>query len=135
MPITWESSFETGHRDIDAQHRTLLAIVDELESAEAQPHDSHEFILDVLGHVMDFTISHFSMEEDLMQNVGYPAESSAEMVAQHREFTAYARLRVLEFRAGEMDSILPLQSFLSSWLITHEVGLDKMLAEFIRQRM
>lgn len=134
MPIAWNESYETGHHDIDAQHRRLLTLVDDLEAAEAHTHDSGEVILGVLGHVMDFTILHFGMEEDLMKQVGYPTSATQEMIEQHREFTSYARLRVLEFRRGEMVSVLPLQAFLAEWLTAHEVGLDRLLADFIRAR-
>jgi hemerythrin len=134
MAITWDPSYDTGNEHIDRQHRELLAIVDGLESAEAHAHGSRELILDVLSEVMAFTISHFAMEEDLMTLVDYPAAAREEMIEQHAEFTSYARLRVLEFRRGELASVLPLQAFLADWLTLHEIGLDKLLADFIRSR-
>jgi hemerythrin-like metal-binding protein len=134
MAVTWDSSYETGDPSIDLQHRELLAIVDELEAAEAERHHSHEAILRVLGHVMDFALSHFLMEEELMVQVGYPSPAVEEMVEQHREFTSYSRLRVLEFRAGELGSVLPLQAFLADWLVVHEFGLDRYFADFLRER-
>jgi hemerythrin-like metal-binding protein len=134
MAVTWDSSYETGDPSIDLQHRELLAIVDELDAAEAEHHHSHEAILRVLGHVMDFALSHFLMEEELMVQVGYPSPAVDEMVEQHREFTSYSRLRVLEFRAGELGSVLPLQAFLTEWLVLHEFGLDKVFADFLRDQ-
>jgi len=134
VAITWDASYETGNASIDQQHKKLLSVVDELESAEAHTHGSSELILAVLGHVMDLTISHFAMEEDLMRRVRYPLVDREEMIQQHREFTSYARLRVLEFRRGELVSVLPLRAFLAEWLMIHEVGLDKRLADFIREQ-
>jgi len=129
MGVTWEEAFETGHLEIDRQHRELLALVDGLESAQANARDS---ILGVLQHVMDFTHTHFLMEELLMVEVGYPSPAREEMIAQHTEFTAYARLRVLEFRKNTLVDVLPLQAFLAEWLTLHEFGLDRLLADFIR---
>lgn len=134
MPIAWDSSYETGHKVIDAQHRALLAVVNELESSDGQQRDSRDVILGVLSHIMDLSLSHFAMEEDLMTLVDYPADPTAEMILQHREFTFHARRRVLEFRRGEMLSVLPLQESLADWLVGHEVGSDKLLAEYIRER-
>jgi hemerythrin len=134
MAITWDPSYETGDPSIDSQHRELLAIVDELEVAEAHLHDSHDAIMHVLGRVMDFALSHFLMEEELMVQVGYPSPAFEEMIEQHREFTSYSRLRVLEFRSGGLASVLPLQAFLAEWLTVHEFGLDKILADFLRER-
>jgi hemerythrin-like metal-binding protein len=134
MAVTWDTSYETGDPSIDLQHRELLAIVHELEAAEADVHHSHEAILRVLGHVMDFALSHFLTEERLMAQVGYPSPAFDEMVDQHREFTSYSRLRVLEFRAGELGSVLPLQAFLTDWLVVHEFGLDRLFADFLREQ-
>lgn len=134
MGITWDPSYETGNIAIDLQHRQLLAIVDELESAEVHARGSRETLLKVLDHVMEFTVSHFFMEEDLMAAVDYPSPACDEMILQHREFTSYARLRVVEFRQDALTSVLPLQAFLSGWLTIHEFGLDKLLADYIRER-
>lgn len=131
VAIVWESAYETGHADIDRQHRELLGLVNQLEAAEA---DSHEILLRALDHVMEFTLSHFILEEDLMAEVAYPSKPREKMIEQHREFTSYARLRFIEFRAGKLASVMPLQSFLAEWLTGHEFGLDRLLADFIRQR-
>ena len=56
------------------------------------------------------------------------------MIEQHREFHAYPRFRVLEFRSGGLASVLPLQAFLAEWLTVHEFGLDKAFADFLRER-
>jgi hemerythrin len=134
MAVTWDPSYETGDPSIDLQHRGLLAIVDELDAAEEDLHDSREAIMDVLVRVMEFALSHFLLEEELMVKVGYPSPALEEMIEQHREFTSYSRLRVLEFRSGELGSVLPLQAFLAEWLIVHEFGLDKLFADFLRER-
>lgn len=134
MSVTWDPSYETGNVAIDLQHRQLLAIVDELESAEVRGSGTRKLILEVLDRVMEFTLSHFVMEEQLMAQVDYPSPACDEMILQHREFTAYARLRVLESRNGDIVSVLPLQVFLAGWLTIHEFGLDKLLADFIRER-
>ena len=131
MGVIWEEAFETGHVEIDRQHRELLALVDDLESAQEE---SPESLLRVLQHVMDFTHTHFLMEEILMVDVRYPSSACEEMIAHHAEFTSYARLRVMEFRKGALVSVLPLQAFLAEWLTRHEFGLDCLLADFIRQQ-
>ena len=130
MAVVWDEAFETGHIEIDRQHRELLALVDDLESAEAESPDA---LLRVLEHVMEFTLTHFLLEEDLMVEVSYPQLPREQMIEQHREFTSYARLRVLEFRKGSLVSVLPLQAFLAEWLTRHEFGLDRLLADFIRK--
>jgi len=91
-------------------------------------------LLRTLQHLMDFAHTHFLMEEHLMEGVHYPSRARDEMIAQHAEFTSYSRLRVLEFRKGALVSVLPLQAYLAEWLTLHEIGLDRLLAEFIREQ-
>jgi len=131
MTVIWAESYETGNFDIDQQHRELLALVDELECAESESKDA---LFRVLDHVMDFTVTHFSREEDLMIEVDYPLPARDQMIEQHKEFVAYVRLRFIEFRGGELVSVMPLQAFLVGWLTLHEFGLDRALADFIRAR-
>jgi hemerythrin len=88
----------------------------------------------VLVKVLDFTIQHFGMEEDLMRSVQYPSQPTLEMIQQHREFTDYARLRVLEFSSSGATAIQPLGAFLREWLVGHEFGLDRKLVAWIRER-
>jgi hemerythrin len=134
MDIGWDPSLETGNVDIDRQHRQLLEIVDRLETVEAESHGSREAILLVLSEITDFAGSHFAMEQDLMREVDYPPVPTIEMIEQHQDFKAYARLRVLEFRSGDLLSVKPLRTFLTDWLTIHEFGLDRALADFIRDR-
>lgn len=127
---TWDESLETGNELIDRQHRELIAFLDELQEVAA---DSESDVLRMLDKVMDFTIYHFHSEEELMALVKYPAVPTRLMTEQHQEFKSYARLRVLEFRAGDMVSVQPLASFIEEFLKVHEFGMDRLLADWIRE--
>lgn len=131
MASTWNASMETGDPLIDAQHRDVVNLLDDLQASHLAP--------DVVGHralekLMDFTVTHFAAEESLMRRVGYPATESDRMVAGHRRFQDYARLRVVEFRMGNSATLLSLHAFLYDWLTEHEFGLDRALVEWIHTR-
>jgi len=130
MTITWNRSYETGDPAIDEQHRKLLALVNDLETAQ----DSRETLVHALDEILKFTITHFAIEEDLMDRVQYPVSPKREMIEQHREFASYARLRFLEFRRGDLTSVVTLRDYLGEWLTLHEFGVDELLATFIHQR-
>lgn len=134
MIPSWDESMETGDPSIDKQHREIIGLVDEFkESEEDGPSATRGDVYDILSRVMDITVEHFVMEEGLMRRVDYEPKLAQEMIAEHREFTAYARLRVLEFRNGETACVRPLHDFLREWLIGHEFGLDRQLAAWIRE--
>lgn len=131
MDSSWDKSLETGNAEIDSQHRELVALNDHLKTTDLESHDA---ALGALDAVMEFAQIHFLSEEELMTDVHYPAAYTKEMREQHQQFKAYARLRVLEFRHGEMLRVLPLQSFLDNWVKVHEFGLDRKLTNWIRRR-
>jgi len=126
---SWDASLETGNELIDGQHRGLILFLDELQ---AMVGGSDSEVLRSLDKVMDFTLTHFHAEEDLMERVGYPPVPTRQMVDQHQEFKSYARLRVIEFRRDEMLSVAPLAAFIEDFLKVHEFGMDRLLADWIR---
>jgi two-component system NtrC family sensor kinase len=128
MLPSWDEAYETGNAMIDDQHRQILQLTDDLERAEIDAAD-RQTIYSVLDQVMDF-----NMEEGLMVSIDYPPEDQMQMVHEHREFKSYARLRVLEFRSGDLTTVLPLKRFLVKWLLEHEFGHDMKLVAYMREK-
>ncbi len=78
VQLVWRSSYECGDAKIDAQHRRLFALGNELINAllDGEPKAEVEVLIDVfVQHIVD----HFNTEEALMSNADAPAEQ------QHRE--------------------------------------------------
>jgi hemerythrin len=132
MPATWEETMATGDPDMDRQHRQIIELVDRLDAIGTDEAAWMTHAHEVLDQVMDLTVTHFTTEELLMAQVGYPADAQERMLEQHRDFKAYARIRVLEFRAGDRSGLALLPGFLRLWLIEHEFGLDRELVSWIR---
>jgi len=128
---TWDESLATGNELIDRQHREVVKLLDRL--AEVQGGSEPE-VLGALDQLIAFASLHFTAEEQLMEEVGYPSVLAEEMITQHRDFSAYARMRVLEFRRGETECVCQLHGFMDEWLKVHEFGLDRLLADWIRGR-
>ena len=131
---SWNESYATGEKQIDDQHRDLLGLVDELEISDREL-ASLSTMRALLDRVLDFNVVHFIMEENLMVRVEYPLIDQIEMRTQHNEFTSFMRLRVIEFQHSPSEDIMPLREFLTDWLITHEFGLDRKLAQFIQSQI
>lgn len=131
MLTGWDESMETGNVHMDEQHRRIIELVDDLQTHSQTGAGS---VFTLLDRVMDLTVTHFMTEEALMDECGYPRDRRDEMLEQHDEFKAYARLRVLEFRKGvDHETVGALHDFLRHWLVDHEFGLDRRLVEWIRQ--
>lgn len=132
MTASWDESMETGDPHMDRQHREIIGLVDRLDDIGVDDASWLRHAHEILDQIMDLTVTHFTTEELLMVRVGYPADAQEAMLKQHRDFKSYARIRVLEFRAGDRSGLAMLPGFLRMWLVEHDFGLDRELVRWIR---
>ncbi len=129
--MEWHSALEVGHELIDADHRALVAALNQLHAAMDQGQDQAE-ILKVLNFLRDYTVTHFQAEEALMFQQHYPGASAhfsahAELVLQVSDFIG-------DYRSGKTMLTVDILAFLESWLMDHILGLDKEFGGFLRNQ-
>lgn len=124
MPfIQWNSSFSVGSPVLDADHRKLIEILNQIYDAW-QEHSSTVELGRLFDELMDYTDGHFSREESKLA-----ARDYADLARHH---AAHERLRelVLAFRsrhlAGQQADKLTeeMAKFLKSWLLDHILEED-----------
>ena len=124
----WSEDNEVFLPQVDAEHRDLFRIADEMQQAiAAQAAAEVKGRLDALAaHAED----HFSHEEWLMQSVKYPAYGWHKQ--QHN--TARRRLGLLAplIENGEPEAAELLLDFLEGWLRDHTGLTDRMMAAYVR---
>ena len=67
--LQWGPDLETGIAVIDAQHKRLVQLVNQMYEAR-QKHDMNT-VGAVIPEMVDYSVSHFNFEEELMQDAGY----------------------------------------------------------------
>ena len=72
MAYTWSPSLETGHHVIDAQHKELVRTANELFEECAQGSAAAGQINKTVDFLVSYTKRHFSEEEALQKQSGYP---------------------------------------------------------------
>lgn len=112
--FVWERSLETGIDVIDSQHRRIVDYINQLYTAISQKRrDDIEPVLDAL---IDYTVTHFAFEEDLMRRAGY------KHIDGHTAVHLAFRNRIMDYKqrfvAGE-DVAKKLLSDLRVWLTNH----------------
>lgn len=129
--IKWDDSLRTGISRVDAQHRTLVDIINEAyEALTAERTES--FMLDVVNKLREYTRQHFATEESLMEQYGYPA--IAEHKSEHSYFTQKTQELEATCRSGEYAGPAEVLGFLTVWLTRHIKGTDKMTCDYLKQR-
>ena len=127
----WKNEYSINIASIDAQHKKLFAIAEDLHEAmrtgQAKPVLSR-----LLDRLVQYTMTHFAQEEGLMKLHAYPDFLAHK--AAHEALTQ----RVLKFQRmfedGETYISIDLMTFLQEWLKNHIQGTDMRYSPFLTQR-
>jgi hemerythrin len=128
--IDWSDEHNVNVREIDDQHRQLVALVNQLHEA-MKLRGGKEAIRRRLGDLIRHTQVHFSTEERLMSDTGYP-----EYGRHKAEHDALLRQVVnLERQVHEGDLLLSFGVALDlrAWAIGHITFSDKPLGLFLNR--
>lgn len=112
--IEWQDDLDTGIEVIDRQHRRMVAMANAV--CEAQERGDRAAIGDVLEGLIDYTLSHFTFEEALMEDAGYAFADAHKRV--HEVYAGRIEDYRRRFRAGE-DVAEELRAMLLGWLFQH----------------
>lgn len=129
--LVWQEDLNTGIQIIDDQHKRIVAMINQLIHADENDH-SREEVGEVLGELVDYTLSHFAFEEALLEEAGYAFTRPHKRV--HEIFTDRVSQFNLRFRAGE-DVTQELINLLSRWLFNHIRNDDKAYAETVKHNI
>lgn len=127
--MPWSEEFVLGIDSIDNQHRWLVDATNQLyDQIESQNPDA-QLVGEVLEGLVDYTMNHFILEEDIFNRLGY-AETEAHK-QEHDEFTRQAMNLLLNYEGGEPLTEDALE-FLKAWLIHHILRVDKAYVPFLK---
>lgn len=122
----WESKYEIGLPKIDAQHQTLVEMLNNLYAAR-QTDQVQEVVESTLDALIEYTKVHFADEEAAMREAQYP------YLEKHRVAHLDLADQVLLMRGNE-TATFELLNFLSEWLKFHIYGADREFGSYMRER-
>ncbi|MCF6365326.1 MAG: bacteriohemerythrin [Bacteroidales bacterium] len=120
--IRWNSTYELGHKEIDEQHMKLVDIINDFYNAFATA-QAHEKIGGIIGELVNYTVFHFTAEEEIFKNSTYP--ETEQHIKTHKEFVDKLKKYHQEVKDGNMTTTYDLMTFLRDWLLEHIMGTDK----------
>ena len=131
--VEWEAKYNTGIKTIDQQHKKLVMVTNELfESCAQGTSEANDAFKKILKDVVAYVKEHFSTEEKLMTDYGYPGYSDHKR--QHEGFVIKVLEQVSLFEEGK--KLVPNQfvRFLREWLLEHIAISDHAYCEFFRAK-
>jgi hemerythrin len=129
MPfMEWTQELETGIKEIDSQHRQFVNLINELDDAIQT--SNADGIKHVIEGVLNYTITHFEFEEELMQKAGFSSLKAHQQ--SHEYFMRKVAVLRGRFNAGENVSLL-LLSMLKDWFVKHIKDEDRNYIDSVKK--
>lgn len=132
--LSWNDSYLLGIPEIDLQHKKLLSLADDMYEIVNGDEDSLKVNLSkVLKSLTDYTVYHFTSEEEFMKKYGYP---SADMhKSMHDNFIAEVTKQIKSLNTATKAEAERLYKFLASWVLNHIAKSDKVWAEYVKPNL
>lgn len=128
--LRWEDSLRVGVLQIDNEHRLICAMMNDLvKVAEAGQSVQSQMLNQSLTALFDAIRRHFSSEEQLLAEAGYPDCAGHQQL--HR--TLEAKLEQMLTNRG-LAVNAELIEFLRHWFLDHLQAEDQKYALFLKSR-
>ncbi|MDY6529570.1 bacteriohemerythrin [Acinetobacter faecalis] len=128
--MEWNDTFNIGIDVIDQQHRQILDYINILEQIRVTGDKSK--IKEVLDDLIDYTQSHFTFEENLLEQVNY------QFLPSHRGIHELFVKKLIGYRQ-KFDMGISIEGdlhrLLSKWLINHIRHDDQDYVDAVRDNM
>lgn len=128
--LEWMDSYSIKIDEIDAQHKKLLSIANELyDLATGDESNYKNGVSKALKKLTDYTEYHFSYEEGFQQKYGYPQHDFHKM--QHDQFIQQVNSQIQKLSNPDSDDGVAFYDFLVKWVLNHIAKSDKVWADFV----
>lgn len=129
--ITWSDSYSVNSPEMDAQHKKLVAMINDLHDAMKDGHGK-EALGRTLDGLIDYAGIHFADEEKLMVKVNF-AELPAHKL-EHEAFVKKAFKLQADFHTDQVVLSFTVMEFLKDWLVNHILKNDKKYGEILHAK-
>lgn len=129
--FVWTPELESGVQIIDAEHKVLIRLADNLHTAMATGNGDRA-IDECLEGLLGYTLVHFTVEEKLMRSYSY-TDATAH-AAEHTYLKNYVRQLIANYNDGALTVTIDTSDFLKEWLINHIMTSDFRLAKFLNSK-
>ena len=118
----WKDEYNTGVTLMDQQHRRLVDLINQLFQCMKDGGD-RMILADVVDELVNYTVTHFRAEEDVMRKHNYPDLEAHQQI--HKNFVDKVGVYANKLKSGERLPPADIYNFLKDWLISHIEKQDR----------
>jgi len=129
--FSWKPAYSVGITAFDDEHKKLFELI--LQMHHALKHmPSKEEARTVLAELKEYTESHFSQEEAMMEKHGYPELEKHKM--EHQEMISKVQEFQQDFESNDVAVSKETLRYLQDWLTNHILKTDKQYSDFFKSK-
>ena len=129
--LDWDERMGIGHEVIDAQHRQLVVLINDLAEAAERGAERRE-LGQLIRAFCDYSSEHFSTEQGLMDSRDYP--EYFQQVDGHEECSTQALDFYREYINGRDVSLRDFLVFVATWFQEHTMRVDQTLRKYLKKK-
>ncbi|MBF0178389.1 MAG: bacteriohemerythrin [Magnetococcales bacterium] len=127
----WTDTLLTGVRDVDDDHKKLVAMVNKIHRLLKESAGSAA-VGQVINELAAYTQFHFAREEKFFDQFGYPDTASHK--EKHVQLLQGVSTLMKEFAEGDFAAPMDLLTVAKAWLINHIMKTDMAFAPFLKEK-
>ena len=113
--MEWTRDLNIGIDVIDEQHRRIVDYINTLHDALEK--DDQQAVAGVFEDLVDYTLTHFTFEESLLEEAGYTYISAHKRL--HQLFVRKLDGYKVRYEDGDKEALAELSRMLKAWLVNH----------------
>lgn len=129
--LTWNHACPIGVKAMDDQHGVLMDTLNELRLALVHGRARDE-VSELLNRLIEFTRMHFSSEERLLEQHGYPGAAAHR--DEHQRLLRQVEEAALRTQQNDDLHMQSLLLFLREWYLNHVEELDHQYGAWLNER-
>jgi len=135
MSLEWSDKLSVNVDLIDGQHKQLVEKINKFHNALIE-NRGKMYVRETLKFLKDYTVFHFSTEEELMEKYDYPDKDTEYQKKQHSNFVnTIDKLEEQFKKEGATENfMISVQRFILDWIILHISNIDKKLGAFLLEK-
>lgn len=129
--VKWKDKYSVGVESLDNEHKKILQLLNNFKTAYDYAM-SEEYERNALKELLDYTKYHFTTEEQMMEQHGYPELKSHKK--EHLEMLE--KIHQIEQRYEQVghEAFEEVSDYLTHWLLQHICHSDKQYTEHLKSR-
>jgi len=126
--VAWDDDLSVGIKSIDDDHKKLLTLVNNLQTAVYYP-TGEAFERQALKELVEYTKYHFEREEKMLLDNHYQEFEAHKR--EHEAMIAQVQSYCKRYEKDPEGTIEEMAGFLKGWLVNHIAGTDQKYSDYL----